>query len=463
MEIADIFVVNKADREGADRTVAAIEALLSLQAYGDGDWRPPIVKTEATTGRGVAELLEAVDRFRAAPGIGRGERLRARAEFRLRELLAQRFLRHVERQVLGGREPRGRCRSHRGARRSIPTARRTRCSGPVWPPVRRRRRLPLPGNLGADRSIMRCHIDHIGIAVAGLEEALGFYRDALGLEIEAPEEVPSQRVRAHFVRCAGGAAASIELLEATAADSPIGRFLAKRGPGLHHVALAVPDIVAALAMLKARGVRLIDETPRPGAHGALVAFIHPSSTHGVLVELKQNADDSDRCTRRRPRADPALRRLPPPRRRRHVRRRAEDALGEARPGRRKQPDSAGDAAAAGPRRARRCSSMPASATRWMRESVEIYGIDRTRNLDHALADAGIAAADIDIVLASHLHFDHAGGFTAAGAGWPAGAAVPARALRGARGGMGGRDAPARAQPGQLPRRRTSCRWPTPAS
>ncbi len=101
MEIADIFVVNKADREGADRTVAAIEALLSLQAFGPDDWRPPIVRTEATAGRGIAELLAAVEQFRAHRAPARAARLRSRAEFRLRALLARRFLRHVERQVLG--------------------------------------------------------------------------------------------------------------------------------------------------------------------------------------------------------------------------------------------------------------------------------------------------------------------------------------------------------------------------
>lgn len=127
-------------------------------------------------------------------------------------------------------------------------------------------------------------IDHIGIAIADLDAALGFYRDALGLEIEAPEDVPSQRVRAHFIT-AGGAA--LELLEATADDSPIAKYIARRGPGLHHITLRVDDIHRALDRLKARGVRLIDESPRPGAHGSLVAFIHPSSAHGVLVELKE--------------------------------------------------------------------------------------------------------------------------------------------------------------------------------
>jgi GTPase len=104
MEIADIFVVNKADREGADRTVASIEANLSLQTFAPGQWRPPILKTEATTARGVPELLEAIERFRAHTEAPRGARRRARAEFRLRELLAQRFLQHVEHRVLDAGE-----------------------------------------------------------------------------------------------------------------------------------------------------------------------------------------------------------------------------------------------------------------------------------------------------------------------------------------------------------------------
>lgn len=131
---------------------------------------------------------------------------------------------------------------------------------------------------------MKAVLDHIGIAVSDLAAALAFYRDALGLEIEASEEVPAQRVRAHFLQVG---ASTLELLEATAADSPIARYLGKRGPGLHHITLRVDDIAGVLAELKARGVRLIDEQPRPGAEGALVAFVHPASTHGVLVELKQ--------------------------------------------------------------------------------------------------------------------------------------------------------------------------------
>jgi len=131
---------------------------------------------------------------------------------------------------------------------------------------------------------MKATLDHIGIAVADLGQALAFYRDALGLEIEPPEEVASQRVRAHFIPVGES---TLELLEATADDSPIAKYVGKRGPGIHHITLRVDDIRAALARLKEKGVRLIDETPREGAHGSLVAFVHPSSAHGVLVELTQ--------------------------------------------------------------------------------------------------------------------------------------------------------------------------------
>ena len=104
MEIADIFVVNKADREGADRTVSSIEAMLALETFGPGDWRPPILKTEATTGKGVVELLETIERFRAHTASTQGSRRRARAEFRMRELLSQRFVQHVEQHVLADGE-----------------------------------------------------------------------------------------------------------------------------------------------------------------------------------------------------------------------------------------------------------------------------------------------------------------------------------------------------------------------
>jgi methylmalonyl-CoA/ethylmalonyl-CoA epimerase len=135
---------------------------------------------------------------------------------------------------------------------------------------------------------VKATLDHIGIAVGDLGQALAFYRDALGLEVEPPEEVASQRVRAHVIRVGES---TLELLESTSPDSPIAKYAEKRGPGIHHIALRVDDIHAVLERLKERGVRLIDHEPRRGAEGALIAFIHPASTHGALVELKQASED----------------------------------------------------------------------------------------------------------------------------------------------------------------------------
>src|SRR5437868_11365410 len=132
---------------------------------------------------------------------------------------------------------------------------------------------------------MKITLDHIGIAVKDLAAALAFYRDALGLEIEGSEDVDSQKVRAHF---APVGEARLELLEATAPESPIAKYIEKRGPGLHHITLRVEDIHAVLAQLKSCGVRLIDEAPRPGAENSLIAFVHPAATGGGLRELNQD-------------------------------------------------------------------------------------------------------------------------------------------------------------------------------
>lgn len=127
-------------------------------------------------------------------------------------------------------------------------------------------------------------IDHLGFAVRSLEEALRFYTEKLGLKLHSTEEVPDQRVRTAVL---GVGESRIELLEPTHVDSPVAKFLEKRGEGIHHVALSVPDVAMALEMLRARGCRLIDERPRQGAGGATIAFVHPQSTHGVLLELCQ--------------------------------------------------------------------------------------------------------------------------------------------------------------------------------
>jgi methylmalonyl-CoA/ethylmalonyl-CoA epimerase len=120
-------------------------------------------------------------------------------------------------------------------------------------------------------------INHLGIAVKSLEAAIPFYRDQLGMTYEGSEEVVDQQVRVAFLAVGES---RVELLEPTSPASPIARFLEKNGEGLHHVAYEVAD-------LKARGVRLVDEAPRRGAHGAWIAFLHPRASGGVLTELCQ--------------------------------------------------------------------------------------------------------------------------------------------------------------------------------
>lgn len=128
-------------------------------------------------------------------------------------------------------------------------------------------------------------IDHIGIATERLEDATAVWGDALGLALDSTEEIPSQGVRVAMFTLGDS---HIELLEPLTSDSPVGKFLGKRGPGIHHIAVRVDDIRAALSDLKARGLRLIDEVPRVGAGGCLVAFIHPTAANGVLLELVQH-------------------------------------------------------------------------------------------------------------------------------------------------------------------------------
>jgi methylmalonyl-CoA epimerase len=128
-------------------------------------------------------------------------------------------------------------------------------------------------------------IDHIGIAVADLDAALRFYHHTLGLEAPVIEEVADQKVRTAIFGTGDG---RVELLESTDPEGPIGKFVAKRGEGIHHVALRVPDVKAKLMELEAQGIQLIDREPRIGAGGHLIAFLHPKATGGVLLELTQH-------------------------------------------------------------------------------------------------------------------------------------------------------------------------------
>lgn len=127
-------------------------------------------------------------------------------------------------------------------------------------------------------------LDHLGVAVESLDKGKAFY-EALGLGPMTTELVASEKVNVGFFELANDA--RIELLEPTEKDSPVAKFLEKRGPGIHHICLRVNDIRSVLQTLKAQGVQLINEEPRPGAHNCLVAFIHPKSTGGILIELSQ--------------------------------------------------------------------------------------------------------------------------------------------------------------------------------
>jgi len=128
-------------------------------------------------------------------------------------------------------------------------------------------------------------VDHIGIATESIEEGLAVWRDALGLKVDSTEEVREQGVKVCMLAIGD---THVELLEPLGPETSVGKFLAKRGPGMHHIAIEVKDIRASLADLKNKGARLIDENPRVGAGGCLVAFVHPSSFNGVLLELVQH-------------------------------------------------------------------------------------------------------------------------------------------------------------------------------
>lgn len=132
-------------------------------------------------------------------------------------------------------------------------------------------------------------IDHIGIAVADLEDQLPFYRDVLKLEFNGFEELPDQKVKVAIFSVGN---VQIELLEPTADDSPIARFIAKKGTGIHHIAYRTDDIRQDISQMIKRGVQMIDERPRQGAHGSQIAFLHPKSSGKVLTELCQPKGDT---------------------------------------------------------------------------------------------------------------------------------------------------------------------------
>ena len=279
MEVADLFVVNKADRDGADRVVQEILQMLELGEHGA--WLPPVVKTVATTGAGLDELVLKLAEHRAfLDGPHGAARRRDRTVKRIEGLVREDFLRRVER-LRGDRGALDEAATRVEGRREDPISaaaglvarlRQETSGAPPSSPSKK---------ISSSSSVLK--ISHLGISVPSLEQGGAFW-DLLGLLEEHREEVASQHVVTSF-RAVGES--HLELLEPTSPESPIAKALATRGPGIHHLCLEVTDLRAALRRLKAAGVRLVNEEPFDGAHGCLVAFVHPSATGGVLLELSE--------------------------------------------------------------------------------------------------------------------------------------------------------------------------------
>jgi LAO/AO transport system kinase len=265
LEIADVFVINKADHPGADRLAADLEGMLSLGE--PRAWTPPIVRTVATDGAGLPDLLAAIERhgsFLAADGL-LGARRRQALRTRLLEILRERAVRR-----LVGADPAGaelaewerRLEARQVDPYTAAAAILERLGGPARGPV----------------------LDHVGVAVRRLEERIPLYRDLLGLGLAGIEEVAGEKVRLALLPAGR---ARIELLEAAGADSPIARFLERRGEGIHHLCFEVEDLEEAVRRCRAAGLAPAGEAGRPGAGGSRIAFLHPRDTGGVLIELRE--------------------------------------------------------------------------------------------------------------------------------------------------------------------------------
>jgi LAO/AO transport system kinase len=252
MEIAHVFAINKADLPGADKLESDLKNTLALAPSFDG-WLPEIVPAIASVGKGIAELLGAVARYSERKGSsGRAAEIWS---LRLKDMLRERMLDRFSNQ------------DFLAAGQDVAAHRRD------------------PYQILDDWTHRpEFAIDHLGIAVRSIDDALKFYRDQLGLAPEGRQTVAQEKVHVAMLPLGGP---RIELLEAAEPDSVIAKFIEKRGEGLHHVALKVPDLNAAVDRLRAHGARLLNE-PRQGAGGHTYVFVHPASTGGVLLELIQS-------------------------------------------------------------------------------------------------------------------------------------------------------------------------------
>lgn len=267
LEIADVFVVNKADHAGADRLASDLEGMLALG--GTRPWKPPIVRTIASDGSGVETLLAEVERH-ASWLQKSGERATRRREglrLRLHDILKGRVM-----ERLAADAP---------ARRALLEWEEKVADRSVDPYTAASALLGGPGG---------AVLDHIGIAVRRLDERLPFYRDLLGLEHAGTEDVATEGVRAAFLPAGR---TRLELLEPLRDDATLARHLAKRGEGVHHLCFEVEDLDAALHRLEAAGHEIVGGGARPGAEGSRVAFLHPRRTGGVLVELRTRGRQSE--------------------------------------------------------------------------------------------------------------------------------------------------------------------------
>jgi LAO/AO transport system kinase len=267
MEIGDIFVINKCDRPGVEKMERALVAVLSLAHRADG-WTPPIVKTVATEGRGIGELKNQIHAYleHSQDTEQRFARKRAAAQHQLTSLLRERLVQNV----LNTHLP--------GSALDHVIDRITRHEEDPHAVVE-----SLLGDQNSASSSAK--IDHIGIAVRSIAEALKLYEGILGLKVAGYEDVDEQGVRVAMLPVGDS---RIELLEPLGPDSPVAKFMSKRGEGIHHISVCVENIESALKRFKAEGVRLIDTSPRRGAGNSKIAFIHPAGMHGVLLELVEH-------------------------------------------------------------------------------------------------------------------------------------------------------------------------------
>ncbi len=249
MEIAQVFAINKADLPGTEKLEKDLKTTLAL-AQG---WIPEIIPTIANDGKGIDELLAAIERYRErdANPAHAAEIWSQRLKEMLRDQLLDNF-RDTDFLAAG---------SDVAARKRDP--------------------YQIVKDWAEPHAFA---IDHLGVAVRSIETALKFYCDQLGLSPNPREAVPQEKVEVVMLPLGSP---RIELLEASSPDSVIAKFIDKRGEGLHHVALKVPDLNAAIERLRAEGARLLNE-PRQGAGGHTYVFVHPSSTGGVLLELIQS-------------------------------------------------------------------------------------------------------------------------------------------------------------------------------